>query len=240
MLGERTIIQISHTDERSKTGQIYARLKTSLVSQRVPPHAKLDIGVLADHLRVSKTPVREALILLAGEGIIFSTPGSGYFSKPLNPVDLADDYDLALTILKHVIDTSVIAFNATGLPSLNHEATENTATKPDLVHTYTNFIEALYERVASTATNRKYRDVIQAFNGRTTFIRSLDLMRPERLSKIAGDMNEFLELLGRRDAKGAVANLEMQYQLKLDLLHDLVAEAHREALRASQDWTRFL
>ncbi len=241
MMRGHAIAEGSHTADRSKTGHVYARLKSLLVTQRVPPRAKLDIGVLADHLRVSKTPVREALILLASEGIVGSVPGSGYFSKPLSFADLADDYDLALTILTHVIESDVAAFTGTGLPSLERAPLGGNATdKPDLAHAYTDFIEVLYERVAGMANNRKYRQVIQSFNGRTTFIRHLDLKRPARLTRIAQDMEEFLDLLRRHDARGAAANLRTQYRAKHDLLHELVSEGNLVALQASNDWAQGL
>lgn len=241
MMRGHIIPEEPQTADRSKTGQVYARLKLFFVSQRVPPRTRLDIGVLADHLKVSKTPIREALILIASEGIISSLPGSGYFSKPLNVCDLADDYDLALTILKHIIDTDIEAFSRTGLWSPNAIRLKPTSTvQSDVAQAYTDFIEALYERIASLASNRKYRHVIQAFNGRTTFVRRLDLRRPARLVKIATDMDELLDLLRRHDARGAVANLQTQYRLKLDLLDELVSEGNLEALKASDRWIQEL
>lgn len=241
MMRGHAIAEGPHTADRSKTGQVYARLKFFLVTQKVPPRAKLDIGTLADHLRVSKTPVREALILLASEGIIASVPASGYFSKPLNFADLADDYDLALTILTHVIKADIAAFSATGLPPVGQDAPavgSKAGHQPSLA--YTSFIESLYERIAGMAKNRKYRQVIQAFNGRTTFVRTLDLMRPTRMTMIANDMAEFVDLLARHDARGAVANLDRQYRTKLELLAELVSEGNLFALRANDDWVQDL
>lgn len=241
MMRGHAIAEGPHTADRSKTGQVYARLKSFLVNQKVPPRAKLDIGLLADHLSVSKTPVREALILLASEGIIASVPASGYFSKPLDFADLADDYDLALTVLKHVIKADITAFSAMGLPPVRQVSSGPGASPGrDLPLAYTGFIESLYERVAGMAKNRKYRQVIQAFNGRTTFVRTLDLMRPARLAAIADDMAEFVDLLARHDAQGAVANLDRQYHTKLELLADLVSEGNLFALRANDNWVQDL
>ena len=48
--------------------------------------AKIDQDALADHLGMSKLPVREALISLAGEGIIETIPRRGAFVA-LDPRD---------------------------------------------------------------------------------------------------------------------------------------------------------
>jgi hypothetical protein len=53
-------------------------------------------------------------------------------------------------------------------------------------------------------------------------------------------MEEFVDLLKRHDARGAVANIETQYRAKLDLLAELVSEGNLHALRADDDWAREL
>lgn len=227
--------------DRFKTGQVYSRLKNLLVFQNVPPRAKLDIGLLARRLNVSKTPVREALILLASEGIILNVPGSGYFSKPLNVNDIAEDYDLALTVLKHIIEIDISSFSRADLPV--SQSGSLVALAPGSAHNapiFADFIEALYEHVAKMAGNRKYLQVVHTFNGRTTFVRQLDLQRPERFAQITADMAELVDSLERQDAKGAIANLDRQFKNKIDILYELVKEGNLRALNASDNWQTLL
>ena len=54
--------------------QVAARLRTWLVEGRIPPGAKLNERALCDQLRVSRTPVREAIKTLAQEGLLRSLP----------------------------------------------------------------------------------------------------------------------------------------------------------------------
>ncbi|MEQ8842086.1 MAG: GntR family transcriptional regulator [Acidimicrobiales bacterium] len=49
---------------------------------------------LAAAMRVSRIPIREALILLAGEGAIRMTPHRGAFVEPLTEAGVADHYEL--------------------------------------------------------------------------------------------------------------------------------------------------
>ena len=47
--------------------QVVSRLRTMLVEGRIPPGAKLNERELSEQLRVSRTPLREAIKLLAAE-----------------------------------------------------------------------------------------------------------------------------------------------------------------------------
>jgi DNA-binding GntR family transcriptional regulator len=223
--------------DRFKTGQVYGRLKSLLVSQSVPPRTKLDTGLLARQLNVSKTPVREALILLANEGIILNLPGSGYYSKPLKVDEIAEDYDLALTILKHVIDADIGSFaRARAAIARSWAALPSSPAADADIQAFSEAIEGLYDRLARLAENRKYLHIVHGFAGRTTLVRQLDLQRPERFMEIKSDMDEFLHLLEHTDPRGAIANLERQFQGKIDILHEIVAEGNRRAMNASDNW----
>ncbi|KSB91755.1 hypothetical protein AS593_06955 [Caulobacter vibrioides] len=54
----------------------------------------LTITDIARELRLSPTPVREALSRLAGEGLIEDRRGRGYFGWRFDPLDLVELYDL--------------------------------------------------------------------------------------------------------------------------------------------------
>lgn len=74
--------------------------------------------------------------------------------------------------------------------------------------------------------------VIHTFNDKTRFIRQLDPGQPGRLREMGDVMIELSECLLRSDARGAIANLERQYQGKVDILHHLVNEGSLIALNA--------
>ncbi|RWX74835.1 GntR family transcriptional regulator [Neorhizobium lilium] len=227
--------------DRFKAMQAYSRLKNLLVAQRVPPHTKLDAGVLCRYLNVSRTPVREALIHLSIEEIILNVPGSGFFSKPLNVGDVSEDYDLALTILKHIIASDVASFPTSRLalpkPPVPASGTQ-AQLQPALA--FKEFIERLFESVARAAANRKYLQVVHTFNARTAFVRHLDLQRAERFDEISADMCELVECLQKKDVKGAVENLDRQFRAKMDILHDLVREGNVYSANASVNWMKLL
>lgn len=80
-------------------GAVYERIKNWLLTQTLVPGQLLQIGVLADELGVSTTPVREALTRLAAERMIMSVPKRGFFARTPSEEDIFGLYCVNRTIL---------------------------------------------------------------------------------------------------------------------------------------------
>jgi Bacterial regulatory proteins, gntR family len=74
-------------------------LRERLQGAVYPPGARITAVDLADDLRLSTTPVREALSRLAGEGLVEDRRGQGYFIRQLSAADIADLYRMSLANL---------------------------------------------------------------------------------------------------------------------------------------------
>jgi DNA-binding GntR family transcriptional regulator len=69
-------------------------LRRSLTSGEFPPGRAIVIADAARNLRLSTTPVREALARLAGEGLLDPAPGGGYVALRLDAADIGERYAL--------------------------------------------------------------------------------------------------------------------------------------------------
>jgi DNA-binding GntR family transcriptional regulator len=104
-LKRRTPLQLGNegsrkSDEDPMTeGAVYERIKNWLLAQTLVPGQLLQIGVLADELGVSTTPVREALTRLAAERMIMSVPKRGFFARTPSEDDIFGLYSVNQTIL---------------------------------------------------------------------------------------------------------------------------------------------
>lgn len=70
--------------------QIYERLRRAITTLLMLPSEALSEQDLAQQLGVSRTPVREALIRLAGEGLIDILPQRGSFVAPIRLSDVEE------------------------------------------------------------------------------------------------------------------------------------------------------
>ncbi len=76
------------------TDQVAARLRTQLIEGRIAPGAKLNERVLAEQMRVSRTPLREAIKLLAVEGLVDLLPNRGAVAVQLSEADIVHSFEV--------------------------------------------------------------------------------------------------------------------------------------------------
>jgi len=74
--------------------QVVVRLRAMLIEGRIAPGAKLNERVLAEHLRVSRTPLREAIKLLATEGLVDLLPNRGAVAVKLTEADVLHTFEV--------------------------------------------------------------------------------------------------------------------------------------------------
>ncbi len=76
---------------RSALGdQVYQQLLQRIDQGQLAYGSKLRDATIATELGVSRTPVREALVRLARDGLLTSDPGRGFRLTPLDPVEVRE------------------------------------------------------------------------------------------------------------------------------------------------------
>ncbi|MET9864023.1 GntR family transcriptional regulator [Streptomyces smyrnaeus] len=95
---------------------LYNRLRRMVLTLELPPGAALSENELAASLGVSRTPVRESLIMLAQDGLVQIFPKIGSFVSRVDPAQVADAQFLreavelaALEDLPEELDPGVVA-----------------------------------------------------------------------------------------------------------------------------------
>lgn len=81
---------------------VYAALRERILDLSLRPGAKLDEMSIVQSLGVSRTPVREALIRLASEGLVFLLPNHGAQVASLDLIDMAQYFE-ALELTERVV-----------------------------------------------------------------------------------------------------------------------------------------
>ena len=74
--------------------QVASRLRTLLVEGKIAPGAKLNERELSELLKVSRTPLREAIKLLAAEGLVDLLPNRGAVAVRLTESDVVNAFEV--------------------------------------------------------------------------------------------------------------------------------------------------
>lgn len=74
--------------------QVAQSLRQMLVEGQVAPGAKLNERALSEVLKVSRTPLREAIKMLAAEGLVELLPNRGAIALQLSEADILDTFEV--------------------------------------------------------------------------------------------------------------------------------------------------
>ena len=74
--------------------QVAHRLRQMLVENRIAPGAKLNERALSEILNVSRTPLREAIKMLAAEGLVELLPNRGAIAVTLSEEDILNTFEV--------------------------------------------------------------------------------------------------------------------------------------------------
>lgn len=220
------------SDEDPMTeGAVYERIKNWLLTQTLVPGQLLQIGVLADELGVSTTPVREALTRLAAERLIMSVPKRGFFARTPSEDDIMGLYSVNQAILEAAIarwpqdsqgaaDTAAAAA-APAVPLEERNADQLARQTGDL-----------FLQIATRSGVGEFMEIVRNMNDRLHHARVLEC---EIVENAFLEVGHIAELVGAREPK--------QLQQAIRAYHDqrlrLVAPISKELLLrpfTTADW----
>jgi DNA-binding GntR family transcriptional regulator len=96
----------------------YETVKRRIIEAELRPGQRLIERDLADELGVSRIPLREALRLLAAEGLVVLVPRRGVLVSPFTPADIRDLFDVRESLEVLAARLAATRANADGLRRL--------------------------------------------------------------------------------------------------------------------------
>lgn len=89
---------MANTDKKPNTGplwmSLYEELRNDILSRNIKNGSKLTESYVCKRYKVSRTPVREALMELESEGLVQIIPNRGAFVTGLSDRDILDIFDM--------------------------------------------------------------------------------------------------------------------------------------------------
>ncbi|QZY56198.1 GntR family transcriptional regulator [Crassaminicella profunda] len=88
--------------------QVYNIIKENILNGNFKPGEKLQEKKIAEQLNVSRSPVREAIKELIGEGLLESIPNKSISVKKLSKKDIIDVFEFRTVIEKYAINKTIL------------------------------------------------------------------------------------------------------------------------------------
>jgi DNA-binding GntR family transcriptional regulator len=169
-------------DSESIVDRIHRELRIMAITFRLLPGERLNEAILAKELGVSRTPLREALNRLSGEGFLTFSANQGFFRKPLDVKEIFDLYEFRQQTEMSAVRLAVERASNEQLLELERFAHESA--QEDLERTPEQAIaldEQFHERLVTLTGNMEMRNSLRNVNDRIHYVRWMDMTgrRPE-------------------------------------------------------------
>lgn len=190
-------------------------LRQRIFKRELPSGGWIDELKIAEEYGISRTPLREALKVLAAEGLITMKVRRGAYVTEVSEKDLADVYHL-LALLESdaagVVATKATDIELQELTNL-HQALESA--EPDREQFF-EVNEQFHMRLLELADN-KWRDQMVADLRKVMKLnRHNSLLKSGRVHESLQEHRDLVQALVQRDAAGAIACMKTHFQNGLD------------------------
>lgn len=190
------------TQKKTLVSEAHARLKSEILSNRMPQGFQATEPEVALRLGMSRTPVREALILLQSEGLVELVPRRGVRVLPISPDDMREIYDI-LTALEPEA-AAMLAMqnpNASDLaPLLDATSDMERALDQDDLETWAEADDRFHRTLIQMSGNSRLLSIVGTLNDQAHRARIATLRHREKPVASTRDHRDILTYLAAGDA----------------------------------------
>jgi DNA-binding GntR family transcriptional regulator len=221
------LLELSKPNSRS-ADRVYDIVKSMAITYGIRPGERINEVELARQLKVSRTPLREALNRLVTEGFLTARPNKGFFARALDPNEVFNLYELRSAVEAAAVLIACERAGKQELQALEKFVLASKDKKDDLLATnLLRLDEEFHERLARATHNDEFVRAIRAINERIHFVRWIDVQNGRR----AHTQNEHLQIvqaLRKRNAEDAARLMRAHISRRLDQIVDVIRAGFAE------------
>ncbi len=197
--------------------RVAAGIRSMIVNGDVPQWSWLRMQSLADRFGVSVQPVREALQLLQGEGLVELVPNRGARARGLDRQRLAHIYDIRAALESYLARQFAADASQSEIRQLESIQLEHDAAIDAGDHSAVSTINKRFHGcINSRGGNSDAIDLIQRYYDLTSSIRGLIGFEPAYMVRVRGEHHALLDAIRQHDGARAaeVGALHVQRSLQ--------------------------
>lgn len=213
--------------------QIRLRIESAIATGELEPGDAIDDAALASQHKVSRTPVREALLQLQAQGILSSTPRGGYIVAKINLQQLLSLWELLAELEGVAVRLACERMTHDEVKALvkQHRSSQKLA-KTDDVEGWQEANLKFHEIIYEGARNPFLRQEVMRIRSRTGAYRRHAFGALGRIKSSYEQHEKIVAAIDKRDATAAVACMTDHMRPGRDskTLNDFIISLPRELL----------
>ena len=214
------VSQLAQAPRTAKNSDVvYQDLRRAIMAMELAPGAPIVERELTEHYGISRTPVREAVLRLADEGLVDVVPKSGTFVARI-PLSVVRE---ALVARRALEEVTVRAAAARASESQIMELRAIVQRQQEMAdagneRAFHRADEDFHSGIAAAGRYPGIWDMIQQIRIQVERYRRLTLPQSGRMQMVVGEHTAVLDAIARRDADKAVARMDDHLnKLRLDI-----------------------
>jgi DNA-binding GntR family transcriptional regulator len=205
--------------------EVVHRLRQRIVEGQIAPGAKLNERELSESLQVSRTPLREAIKMLAAEGLVELLPNRGAVAAQLGRQDVVDAFEVIGGLEGMSGELAAARITDAELSEIRALHYEMLAafTRRDLP-AYYGLNARIHERINAAARNPVLAQTYRTVNARLQALRFRSNFDERKWGVAVQEHEAMVEKLAARDGAGLRALLVRHLENKRDAVLDLMEQ----------------
>jgi DNA-binding GntR family transcriptional regulator len=207
----------SRTRPADTSARVYEALRKKVVDCELRPGAHVNELALAAELKVSRTPVREALRRLVSEGLVTVVPNKGFFRQPLDIELIHSLFEIRLAL--EVLSVRLFCNRASDRDLADLRAQWQAARAAGAGLAPADIVErdeAFHIAIARGARNQELVRLLGDLNSRIRFVRTVAMERRALRKVTVTDHDAITAALAARDADRAAELMTRHIGLTLE------------------------
>ncbi len=214
------------TSRATAGDRIYHAIKASVIAYAFPEGKRIYLEPIADELKVSTTPVREALNRLAAEGLVIKAPRKGFLAMSLSAEKLLGHYELTKLLLVHELeqlgdDARQRLPENEAVAQILYKLNRREINNPETLAAYT---AQIFGQFASLGGNTHVIHSINRANDHLHYIRTVEC---SQLHDVQAELIMLCELLLGGHQEELVKSVESYHDTRIELLPEVFDLAKR-------------
>jgi len=207
-------------------------LRQRIFSRELEPGSWIDELKLAQEYGISRTPLREALKVLAVEGLVTMKVRRGAYVTEVSERDVTDIYHLLGVLESDAAAAAALSASAEQMARLQTLHAELEAAIGDRERFFA-INEEFHRQLLLAADNRWRTQLVDDLRKVMKLNRHHSLLRQGRLAESLAEHRALMSALARRDAPGAAASMREHFSNGLAAASPSPRRARRPAPRPS-------
>lgn len=204
---------------RSLHDEVVERIRDMIVEGELAPDARVPERLLCERFGISRTPLREALKVLASEGLIQLLPNRGARVAALSAADIDELFEVLAGLESLAGELACRRITKRELAPIRraHDAMVESFERGDL-SSYFKLNQEIHQRIVDAAGNATLAQLHEGLAGRVKRARFMANLSKERWRQAVEEHVAIIEALETRDADGLAQILKMHLRNKAEVV----------------------